>query len=276
VAVLYERFGSFNGGQVWWRNPRAFGTRLDLLVQADRLVRPRPGFVLARSRGRVDINALAWSDRLRYGVRVDAFADRFIEPSLGKPQLPDELEGCYVEPGVRVGRVDTVRLRMVGGSVEIRPGAGMTTLAQRDKYGQANLEARGFVMAASHWNFAARLTAGATTGVPAQLRYFLGGLDLIRGYPDNYIRTSKYAVGNVEVRFVAFDSKYIAFMPIVFTDAAVAESEAVSGAVGAWSAGVGLRALVPYFVNTGLRADLGFPLTGDDTPRPTIGVFQFF
>ncbi len=276
VAVLYERFGSFHGGQVWWRNPRAFGRRIDLLVQADRLVRPRPGFVLARNQGRVEINELAWSDRLRYGVRIDGFVDRFLDPNHGEPQIPRNLEGAYVEPGVRLGRVDTVRLRMRGASVEVRSGGGMTSLDQRNRYAQVSFEALGFAMAGERFNFAARITAGSTSWVPPQMRYFLGGLDLVRGYPDNHIRTSSYAVGNFEVRFTAFDSKYIAFMPIVFSDAAVAERESQSGATGALSAGVGLRALVPYFVDTGLRADLGFPLTAEGKPRPTVGVFQFF
>lgn len=276
LAVLYERFGSFNGGQVWWRDPRAFGTRVDLLVQLDRLVRPRPAFVQARSQGRVEVNELAWSDQLRYGARLDVFADRFLEPGEGEPQLPDELEGAYLEPGVRVGRVDTVRLRMKGASIELRPGAGVTSLEDQNRYARVNLEGLAFAMAGHRWNFAARVTAGATSWVPPQMRYFLGGLDLIRGYPDNHIRTSRYAVANVEVRFTAFDSKYIAFMPVVFSDAAVAERESESGAVGALSAGFGLRALIPYFVDTGLRADLGFPLTDDEKPRPTVGVFQFF
>ncbi len=276
VAVLYERFGSFQGGQVWWRDPRAFGQRLDLLVQADRLVRPRPGFVLARNRSRVELNQIVWDDRLRYGVRVDGFVDRFIEPTRTEPAIPDDLTGAYVDPGVRVGRVDTVRLRMRGASLEVRPGVGLTTREPRGHYQQINAEGLAFLMLGERWNFALRATAGSSTDVPPHLRYFLGGLDLIRGYPDNHLRTHAYAAANAEVRFVAFDSKYVAFMPVLFSDAAVAEAEASTGVEDALSAGFGLRILIPYFVKTGVRADLAFPLRGDEHARPALGVYQFF
>ncbi len=275
VAVLYERFGSFNGGQVWFRDPRAFGERIDLLVQADRLVRPRPGFVLARNRTRVEVSQLAYSDRLRYGLRVDGFVDRFLDPTQGPSQIPDDLTGLFVDPAVRVGRVDTIRLRMQGASAELRPGMGFMT-ADRGRYQQVNFETLGFLMVGSRWNLAIRGTAGKTSDVPTQLRYFLGGLDFIRGYPDNYLRTQAYAVANAEIRFVAFDSKYVAFMPVVFADGAIAEAEAQSGVRGALSAGTGLRVLIPYFVNTGVRGDIAFPLHGDEKPRPALGVFQFF
>ena len=44
VLAQYENFDGFHGGQVRFRDPRLFGERLELLLQADRLVRPRPGF----------------------------------------------------------------------------------------------------------------------------------------------------------------------------------------------------------------------------------------
>jgi outer membrane protein assembly factor BamA len=276
VAVLYERFGSFQGGQLWWRDPRAFGERIDLLVQADRLVRPRPGFVLARNRSRVEVSQIAWDDRLRYGLRADGFVDRFIEPTQTEPAIPDDLTGVYVDPGLRLGRVDTVRLRMSGASVEVRPGVGLTTREPRGHYQQVNTEALAFLMLGERWNFALRATAGTSTDVPPQLRYFLGGLDVIRGYPDNHLRTHAYAAANAEVRFVAFDSKYVAFMPVVFSDAAVAEAEATTGVEDAVSAGFGLRILIPYFVKTGVRADMAFPLRGEEAPRPALGVYQLF
>jgi outer membrane protein assembly factor BamA len=275
VAVLYERFGSFNGGQVWFRDPRAFGERIDLLLQADRLVRPRPGFVLARNRTRVEVSQFAYSDRLRYGLRVDGFVDRFLDPSQEFSQIPEDLTGVFVDPALRVGRIDTIRLRMQGASAELRPGIGFMTV-DRGRYQQVNFETLGFLMVGSRWNLAIRGTAGKTSDVPTQLRYFLGGLDVIRGYPDNYLRTHAYAAANAEVRFVAFDSKYVAFMPVVFADGAIAEAEAQSGVRGALSAGTGLRVLIPYFVNTGVRADIAFPLYGGEKPRPALGVFQFF
>jgi Surface antigen variable number repeat/Omp85 superfamily domain len=296
VQAQYEYFDGFHGGQALFRNPRLFDQRDELLVQVDRLTRPRPGFSDQRTQGIVELARLAARDRLRFGLRGSVFANRFLAPLEGTPYYPEETITGLVEPSFRLGRLDTVRLRQRGATFELRPGLGFTSSEVATQYVSMQAEALAFLMMGSRWNLAARVRGADVSRVPAHLQLFAGGLDLVRGFPDNYVRTEALALANVEVRFVLFDSTWIALMPVAFTDALAARSP--SGTPGtALSAGAGLRVLVPKFVGTGLRVDFAMPIHaglrgvteaeqgrfGPATPRaevgsvqPSFGVYQFF
>ncbi len=296
LQAQYEYFDGFHGGQALFRNPRLFDRRIELLVQVDRLVRPRQGFSDQRTQAIVEVAKLASSDRIRIALRASAFANRFLAPLDSLPYHPAPTETLLVEPSFRIGRVDLVRIRQRGASLELRPGAGLTTSDVAGTYATMTGEALAFVMLGDRWNFAFRLRGANVTKVPPHLEHWAGGLDLIRGFPDNFVRTRAYALGNVEARFTAFDSTWLAIVPTIFVDAIAARSPA--GTPGtALSAGGGVRLLIPKFVGSGLRADIAVPLHADlrgvdaaeqarlgpVTPavdigsiQPSLGVYQFF
>lgn len=269
AGAQYERFGAYHGGQAWVRDPRFLDRRLNGLLQVERLARPRPGFVVFRTLARLEAAGFADSeDRLQLLGRLDLIADRYAGDA-----SPVASEGFVATAGARVGRVDVVRLRQRGWSVAVQPSLGLTNDAP-GLFGQLFVEALGFAMPGKRWNLAARLQMAAATDAPVQHRYYVGGLDLVRGLPDNHLRTSSYAVVNLEARVVAWDSTWLAFVPAAFVDGVVARAE--TGGVTALAAGVGLRVLVPKLVATGLRADLAVPLDGSWQLQPSFGVFQFF
>jgi hypothetical protein len=296
VQAQYENFDGFHGGQAIFRNPRLLDRRLELAVQVDRLVRPRGGFSDQRTQGIVEVSTLLEQDRVRIGARASVFGSRFLAPLEGPRFFPLETETVLLEPALRVGRIDTVRLRQRGASVELRPAVGVTTSDVADAYAGATLEGLGFVMLGARWNVAVRARASGVSKVPPHLMLYAGGLDLLRGFPDNFVRTNALALANVEMRFIAFDSTWIALVPTAFVDAAAARSP--SGSPGAAVAvGAGLRVLVPKFVGTGLRVDFAVPVYADVTAvrapdqarfgpvtptvgvgsvQPNFGVFQFF
>jgi hypothetical protein len=260
------------------------------------LTRPRPGFSDQRTQATVELAKLFGGDRLRVALRASAFADRFLAPLDGPRYFPDATETLLLEPSFRLGRVDTVRLRQSGASLELRPGAGFSSSDVAEQFAQMSIEALGFLRLGERWNLAARVRGADVGRVPPHLALYAGGLDLVRGFPDNYVRTRALALANVELRLVAFDSTWIALMPVAFVDAAAARSP--SGSAGtALSAGAGLRVLVPKFVGTGLRVDLAVPIAaslrgvseaeqarlGPVTPaastgsvQPSLGIYQFF
>jgi hypothetical protein len=292
----YENFEGFHGGQIIFHHPRVFDRRLDLLVQAERLVRTRPGFSDQRSQAIVELATLADSDRLRIGMRVSFFADRFLPPVDPPPFYPKETETFLFGPTFRIGRIDIIRIRQTGASFELRPGVGFTNSDVVHQYATMTGEILAFKMVGERWNFAARFRASNVSETPPHLELYAGGLDLVRGFPDNFVRTRAFALSNLEARFVAFDSTWIALVPTVFVDAIAARSP--NGTPGtAVSAGGGVRILIPKFVGTGLRADLAVPLSetfrsvseaeqarfGPVTPtvdigtlQPSFGVYQFF
>lgn len=156
------------------------------------------------------------------------------------------------------------------------PGIGLA-----GDFGQLWLESVGFLTAGERWNFAARVQAGIQGDAPRQLRFYLGGLDEVRGYPDNFKRTPRYAFANLETRFIALDSTWISLMPAVFIDGGVAANE-TGGATPMLAAGTGVRVLFPWMVDSGLRIDVAVPMPNGCTgghsfcPGLSVGVYQYF
>lgn len=273
AGAQYERFVDYHGGQAWVRDPRLFNRRLNGLVLGERLARPRPGFVVFRALARLEVAGFTDSqDRVLVLGRIDALADRFDRIDDATTPLPAPSEGAIVTAGVRYGRIDIARNRQRGWTAEIRPSLGVVTGAS--PFAQLFGELLAFAMPGTRWTFAARLQGAVSTSAPEQHQLYVGGLDLVRGLPDNAIRTPAYLVGNVEARFVAFDSTWVAFVPTVFVDTVIARTEA-GGVRGEATAGGGLRMLSPKLVTSGLRGDIAVRL-GTGEVQPSFGVYQFF
>ncbi|MBE2253556.1 MAG: BamA/TamA family outer membrane protein [Myxococcus sp.] len=274
-GLRYERFLEFNGGQVWFRDPRLFGKRLVGLAQVEWLFRPRPEYTRRRLQGLIDVLHEV-DDVLLLGLRVEAFRDEYSRALVGATTLPADLQGLLVHSSVRVGRVDTVRLRERGVSLELKNSVGFTTATSAPFYMQSWVEALAFVMLGARFNLALRAQGGLSSHAPTEQRFYLGGLDLVRGYDDSTLRTEQFALANVELRGVAFDSTWFAVVPAVFVDGAVARTEQL-GTRALLSTGLGVRLLVPKMLRTGIRADLAVTLVGGQPQVGfSFGVFQFF
>jgi hypothetical protein len=273
---LWERFGDSNGGQLWLRNPRLFDQRQELALVVERLVRPRNRYAVVRTAAQLEF-LREIHDRWRWGVRLDALQDEFI-PNADAPSLGPGPTGTLLAGGsMRFGRLTTVRIRDDGWQLEVRPTLGLSTDATTPVFAQVWSELRAF-RSEGPWNLGLRAQAGLQTpGAQFQHRFHLGGLDLLRGYPDNFVRTAAFALFNLEARLVAFDSTWFACLPTAFVDGSLSASEA-GGVAPAFSAGVGVRFLVPRLVNSGLRIDAAFPLNLplERAQILSVGIFQFF
>lgn len=270
-GARYERFDVYNGGQGWLRDPRLFGKRLMGLVQLDYLFRPRPEYVRRRLGGTAEVFGEV-DDETRAGVRLEVFRDEYLAPLEGPSNLPPELVAGQLTGTVRFGRVDTVRLRQRGWSLELRETLGLPSSGL--VYSQTFLEFLGFVLFGERWNVAVRAQAAMSSEAPTELQYWLGGLDLVRGYADSLVRARSYALTNVELRVTLFDSMWFAVVAAAFIDAAIAQQ--AQQARGLLSAGGGVRLLVPRLVKTGIRADVAVTVLGRPEVGLALGVFQFF
>ncbi len=292
MGAQYERFGAYNGFQAWVRDPRFLNRRLDWVVIVDRLVRPRPDFADRRLRMGSEVNGLAWNDRLRLTAKVEALYDVLLPldsrpddaPPLpaDAPQPPPERSAWSIltEWGARLGRVDTVRVRQQGVSLEVRQTVVATLDAQKSGFAQGWLELLALQTLGDRWNLAGRFQMGTQGDAPDYLNFYLGGLTVVRGYVDNFVRTHRYALFNAEARYVAYDSSWIALVAAGFVDGAVAERVA-GGVRPMLASGAGMRFLLPWMVKTGLRVDVAVPLlaatcSSGFCPNLSVGVFQFF
>lgn len=271
-GARYERFDVYNGGQGWLKDPRLFGRRLSGLVEVDYLIRPRPEYSRRRLTGIAEVLG-ELDDFTRVGAHLEVLWDQYLTPLEGPPVLPPGLIAGQLTGLLRMGRVDTERLRQKGWSLEVRETVALVSSGPAPVVFQSFVEALWFRMFGERFNLAVRAQAALSSQAPTELRYYVGGLDLIRGYPDSLLRTERFALANVELRGTVFDSTWFAVVAAVFVDACLAD---VDGPRGLLSAGGGVRLLVPKLVKTGVRADLAVTLAGRPQLGVSFGVYQFF
>ncbi len=273
----FQSFGDFDGGDLWFSDPRFLDSRQLFTVEGSRLERPRPQFALQRTGARVELDR-DLNETFTLGADLDYEWDQFEKVPGSTEALPPTSQIGIVGGLVRFGRVDTVRLLETGQSLELRPSVGITSHPTDRVYGALALQALFFRPLGRRFNFASRLEAGAMTPLPVESEEYVGGLDLVRGLQDSAIQTRLYALANLELRFVAFDSMLLAFQPAAFVDGVVARLDN-GGLTDAVSFGAGLRILVPRLPDAGLRVDLAEALGGpahSHGPSLSVGTYEFF
>jgi hemolysin activation/secretion protein len=274
--AFYEDFDGKGGGSIWFRDSRLFNERLELIVLTDRLMRSRPNYVVRTTRGRLELNYQVMKDLIRFGMRFDVRSDDFFQPIHGNnPALPGTVQAAIVEPDFRIGRVDTIRLRDSGFSLEARTALGDTTVPGAPAFRRLWLDMNANAMSGDHWNFGLRVQAGTVTNQPDEMQFFIGGLDLLRGYPDNYFQANACAIYNTDVKYVLFDWTWLAVIPEVFSDgAAIRRTNGTNDA--AFSTGAGVIFVIPKLVDSLLRVDVAVPLRPPYTPGLSTGTAVFF
>lgn len=281
--VYYQRFGALNGFHVDLTDPRLLNTRASGKVEVEWLPRPRPQFLQLHGAVRFTLKGNlpgVTDDQVRLGLGVEATIDQFLPRGAGAEPLPRDSHALRAGPSLHLGRLDTDRLRFSRGFVQLRLWAGATDDPSALLWPQAELEAQWFVKLGNLFNFGSRVKAGIMDRARPQDRFYLGGLDAVRGYQDSEFRTLSHLTANVELRFVAFDSTWLAIMPVAFVDGSVMLLD-TGEPVAIASGGVGLRLLIPRIPLYGLRAEIALPFVRGATtsawaPGFNFGVWHFF
>lgn len=277
--LLYEYFDGQHGGLAIYRDPRFLDKRLELRAQLSRTMRPRPDFVVQRTLARMEVLRLERDDTIRFGGALEAFDDGFL-PSIDERAtpgpLPERMQSFGFEPSLRFGRVDSKRIQYGGTSFETRPHVHVAFADGASAYGGIVNELLVF-RPVWRFTFALRARVAVQTRTPGrQLDYWLGGLDTIRGYRDNYTRANVYGLGNAEVRFVAFDTDWLACELAVFADASASRAPREKPSA-TFSFGPGLRFFIPKLVDSELRFDLPFAIVdGRLRGELAVGTEPFF
>jgi len=258
-----------------------FDTRINAVLEVEWLSRPLPEFVNRRAavRASIDFNPPGGiDDFIRLGIRVEGTSDEIFDPVI--PPIPAHSKAISVGPFFRAGRLDTDRLRFDKGFIELHADSMATTDPKWPFAEILTLEGQYFWKLGTRFNIATRVMAGLELGARPQDRFYIGGLDRVRGYVYSEIRAQKFAIANSELRFIAFDSMWFAVMPLVFVDGGVAHSD--TGRVQPLaSLGGGVRLMSPRLVKFGVRFEVAFPLVASlQTPvgKPGInfGIWHYF
>jgi len=267
IDAVYEYFDGVHGGNAIYRDQRFLDRRLELRAQAGRMMRPRPDFVVQRTIARVGLFSLERDDKLRWGGTLHAFDDGFLpsieEGAVPGAWIPNNMQTLLFEPSIRVGRVDARRIQYNGVTFEVRPQVAATLAAKKAHAWGGFLAELLYYKMIGRFTLAARVRGAAQTKTPgAQLDFWLGGLDPIRGYRDNYVRTNVYLASTAEIRFVVFDFDLLACEAAAFADVSVSRS-ALGQRQGTFSVGPGIRFFIPKLVDSELRIDLPFAYLGN-------------
>ncbi len=279
--AFYERFGSQNGFHVHLLDPRLFNRRIAGTIEVESLAQPLPELTVRRGAVRLafETNAPGVTDDLfRIGVKLEGNSDEITAVSPHAVSLSSK--AIVIGPYVRVGRIDTDRLRLRNGFIEVHADSASSSDPLYPFAERLTLEAQWFWELGARFNLGTRVLSGLEVGARPQDRFYIGGLDKVRGYVYSEIRAQKYATANLELRFIAFDSMWFAAMPIAFVDGGMAQRDTGEGQPLA-SVGAGLRLMVPRLPRFGIRFEVAFPLVGTrqtDVGRPGInfGAWHYF
>lgn len=274
--VYVQDFAGHWGGSLWFRDARLFDRRLELYFLAERLIRARPDYLVNTTHGRLELNLWAMRDFVKFGTGIELRDDVLLPPKPGSVvSVPSPVHAAIVEPMIRIGRIDTVRLRERGVSVQVIPSLGVTSIPGTPAFRRLTVEGNAKFMSGERWNIDLRAQLGLVTNSPNELQFFIGGLDLLRGYPDNYFQANACAIYNADIKFVLLDSQWLGLLPEAFSDGAVIRrTDATTDA--AFSVGAGIVFVVPKLIDTLLRVDVGVPLRPPYKPGVSTGTQVFF
>ena len=134
-----------------------------------------------------------------------------------------------------------------------------------------------YKMVGSNTNLAAHVFGGYSTLNTVQSRYFLGGLDSVRGLPDGYLHGTRAVHTSLEARHILLRAHRLWIQSVTFMDAATAgELGQDLGHRSKASLGLGVRLSIPQVHRMIFRIDYAWTLDGSGLRGITAGMGQFF
>ncbi len=290
----YERLGETNSFYAWAYDPRAFNERLRLGVELGSRNRT---FTLYGDDGRQSGGFLVdqftvgvsvekeWLWWLRTGISLrfdhDDFSLSTIAPEVADLQrergLPEPAYFLSGHLGVSLGRIDQDNYLFDGTELGLSLSHTNSAIGSTHDQLKFGFRLNHFEMLPLNSNLGVRIAGGTSSVEAIHRRYYVGGLDSIRGFPHQRFAGEHYWQAGVEYRIPSFDMRWFVLQHIAFVDAAgvsddIAEFATLSGA----SAGVGVRVMVPKIQGLIARFDYAWAIDGHAPNALSIGGGQFF
>ncbi|MDH5693628.1 MAG: BamA/TamA family outer membrane protein, partial [Gammaproteobacteria bacterium] len=296
LGAEYESLNGTGSGFLWYRNPRLFNQRLNLLVVAGTHARPRKiykegveqyrfgqeqeegYFILKKEFSRDFTLGLSYrissdmfsdlkpdkeeagrfSEQLNYNERYEAQSYTFIA-AYGKLDFDS-----FLVKG-REYRLDIVSSRSDTGNLN---------------YTQFISENKFFYPLRWHSNLASRLIVSTIDTNSLFRNNYVGGLTHVRGYYDGQFLGSSYWLANLEYRVPSMNNSWVVLQHIFFVDVAQVRDRFreldLSGEQTYSSVGLGIRFIIPKIYRFNGRLDIAFPNSKTGASGISIGAQQFF
>jgi outer membrane protein insertion porin family len=270
VKLIRKKAGT--SYDVWLFQPRVAGGPLYFRIES--LAGERSLYDYARTGGDGDLTARFAESRagveLELGRRLDSTGERRLGLYYGPYTTRYAGEGAAGQPAPRARVAHRLGLKAVLGRVHyddyVYTGSRLDAAAYEtipldaDTSAFARWEAqlRRFWVPAPRHNVALRAVAGGTGSLRFEDAFFMGGLDEVRGYPDQRFH-GRYAVyADMEYRYPAVDNRWVLVQAVALSDGGAVWDGAAAGRrpQAAWAAGAGLHALVKPVQRLVVRLDL--------------------
>ncbi|MCA2960298.1 MAG: BamA/TamA family outer membrane protein [Silvanigrellales bacterium] len=300
AGAQYENFNGIHGGVLWFRDPRLLGARQKLSLDAGTQGRTRVvyqgadsetvGAYVHRKRrvaAAVDREIFSW---VTLGVGGEVVQDAFgtntltLEESRANQrnafELPTSARTVLVQGRATFGGLNLDDYLVSGFQADVRLDLAKPLLRSQRDYHRVSIQGLAFGLLPFQQNLGARVGAGTTDALELPDRFFLGGLEHVRGYRDGEFVGRKIWYLNAEYRVPSLRTRLVVLQHVVFFDTGDAAQE--------WSrfrfvhsstprsAGAGLRFIVPPVARFNVRLDYAFALTRSKGRGIVFGMQQFF
>lgn len=185
-----------------------------------------------------------------------------------------------LSPKLSYGRLLRGNVQLRGFEASVGGEWAWRGLGSEFDYIKGVLRLQGGAVPVKRLNLAGQLMIGAKTGNEFQHKFYLGGLDSVRGFLDGQFRGNHAWVINMEARPTLVESDRWVLQGNVFTDWAKTWDESAFDLDGFdspfLSHGVGFRLILPRVYRAVLRADLAWTREPFQRMGFSMGLQQFF
>lgn len=294
AGAQYQRFADTNSFAVWAADPRFLGERLSLsasVAQTNRINvfyddagELEGGHLRFRRSANIGLGRewVRWfhtSIGLRFSsdrYSLDAISEELAELESVRG-LPEPAHFLTMGLSASVGRIDRDSFLRKGLSVGQSLSIAQQGVGSSISFVDTVSQITGFAILPWRTNVGLRMGLGTTDMDREEYQFFVGGLNVVRGFLHRRFRGSHYWYANGELRVPSIDTRWLVLQHIGFVDATgVADGMHVLGEVDGVASGVGIRILSPKIFSMIARFDYAWSLVGDGRSSLSFGAGQFF
>ncbi|MBI2069513.1 MAG: BamA/TamA family outer membrane protein [Elusimicrobia bacterium] len=279
IGGQYERMNAKDGGVVWFRHPY-FGLRKNRLgaeLYAHTLNlpllskkgEPQAHFDNEEIRGHLWLEREI-SPRFKTALTLNCYRNGFEADDSTAEQAARN--GAFLQnnrlnsgrtasltPGAIWGRLDQDDHLVEGRRLKIQAELADRALGSQFEFVKLEAEAAAALVAGERWNLAGQARMGTKSGHEFQHKFYLGGLDTVRGFLDGQFRGEHMWLVNLEARPTILERPLWTLQGNLFADASKTWDARGFGAEGFrnpfLSFGAGLRLIVPRIYRAIIRLD---------------------
>jgi len=300
VGGQYERLNQNNGLALWFRHPYLFsrknhvGTEIYVHALDLPLLTAEGNEEAFLENKEVRWNARVQrelSDRLRAGVELslyqnDLALDNSSTENVQKNNLFVQRRPLHsgrtvsLTPRLTLGRLNRDRHYVTGNEIYIQAELAHRSLGSQFDFAKGLIGATGGARATERLNLTYQFKMGSKTGREFQHKFYLGGLDTVRGFLDRQFRGEHMWLLNLEARPTLVERPLWVLQGNIFTDLSKTWDARNFGVDGFGepfvSYGAGIRVILPKVYSAIIRLDLARTQQPIRQVGLNFGIQQFF